>query len=63
MRGYDLCMNLKQELDAAVKELELARAGLKSAGGELSTQKRGQMESKARWLEDKVEKLRKKQQS
>ena len=57
-------MNVKQELDAAVKELELAKVGLKGQSGDAaSATKRGQMESKMHWLESKVEKLRKKAQS
>jgi hypothetical protein len=54
-------MNPQQELANALKELELAKAGLKAAGGD--AQKVHKLESKTQWLEDKVEKLRKKSQS
>ncbi|MCC6806103.1 MAG: hypothetical protein IT381_01655 [Deltaproteobacteria bacterium] len=54
-------MNIQQELDSTLKELELAKAGLKTAGGD--AQQRSKMESKLHWLEQKVEKLRKKSQS
>lgn len=60
--GYHESMEIKQELEAAVRELELARTGLKGASN-VNSVKRAQMESKMHWLESKVEKLRKKSQS
>jgi hypothetical protein len=54
-------MTPQQELDVAVKELEQAKAGMKTAGNDpTATQK---MQSKLHWLEAKVEKLRRKTQS
>ena len=54
-------MSVQQELEAAVRDLELIKVGLKNQGGDAV--KRAQMESKMHWLENKVDKLRRKSQS
>lgn len=59
--GTIQCMNIQQELSETLKEIEVAKANLKTAGND--SHQRSKMESKLHWLEDKVEKLRKKSQS
>lgn len=54
-------MNIQQELQATLQQLEAVKAGLKAPGGDVH--KRNQMESKLRWLEAKVDKLRRKSEN
>ncbi len=54
-------MNTQQELEQAVKELEMAKAGLKNPG--VDAKKRDKLESKMHWLEQKVDRLTRKSQN